>query len=89
MRRKQWINGLIILWAVASGVAITMGPWRVYGKQKVQSEQRIREMNAAEAHGIKLLEAEDRAQSSIGREEAVRKAGYVGSSEIPSNLDKK
>jgi hypothetical protein len=89
MRKKVLINGIIILWAVASGIAVTMGPWRVYGKQKAQSEERVRAMNIAEEKGIKLLEAEDRAQSSIGREEAVRNAGYVGPGESPSNPEKK
>ena len=89
MKKKLLINSFIILWAVGSGVAVTMGPWRVYEKQKAQSEKRVHEMNAAEANGIKLLEAEDRAQSSIGREEASRKAGFIGPGEVPSNPDKK
>ena len=88
-RNKILINGFIVIWAVGAGVAVTMGPWHVYGKQKAQSELRVKEMNQAEANGIKLIEAEDRAQSSIGREEASRKAGFIGPGEIPSNPDKK
>ncbi len=88
-RSRIWINVGIIAWAIGAGVWVTMGPWHVYGKQKAQAEQRIKDMNRAEANGIKLLEAEDRAQSSIGREEASRKAGYIGPGELPSNPDKK
>ncbi|MDR3690901.1 MAG: hypothetical protein P4L46_16095 [Fimbriimonas sp.] len=89
MGRNLWINGLIVAGAIGVGIAVTMRPWTVYMKQKADSEKSIARMNVAEAHGIKLLEVEDRAQSSIGREEAARKAGYIGPNELPADSAKK
>ena len=71
------------------GVFVTLGPWRVVGKQRAQADTQTKAMNAAETNTIKLSQQEDRESSSIGREEASRKAGYIGPGEVVSNADKK
>jgi len=89
MRNRILVNGLIILCAVGSGIAVTMKPWTVFNQQSLRAKERVRQMKEAESRRIKLLEDEDRAQSSIGKEERTRKAGFVGPGEVALNPDKK
>jgi hypothetical protein len=88
MWKKIWINGVIIVLACLAGGAVTAKPWQVFFKQRAQSDAHMREMRIAEANGIRLLQAEDRAESSVGREEASRAAGYIGPGEVPASPPK-
>jgi hypothetical protein len=89
MWKKLAINGVIILWAIAAGVFLSVKPWQVYQKQNQEAKQRIHEMQDAESRRDQLLSKEGRAASSIGREEQARKAGYLGPNEVASDADKK
>jgi len=88
-RQRLWINIFIVAWAIIAGVVVTLGPWHVVTKQRAQADKDTKEMTQAESNAIKLLQQEDRESSSIGREEASRKAGYIGPGEVASNTDKK
>jgi len=81
MGKRILINGLIIVAAVGTGVYVTLGPWRMVGKQDAQTQVHVTDMKRAEAHRMQKLDEVDRAESSIGREEAARKAGYFGNGE--------
>jgi hypothetical protein len=89
MWKRLLINGLIILSAVCVGVWVTMGPWRKFQSENVVTQKRVQEMKITEAQRLQLLQEADRAESSIGREEAVRKAHYVGPGEVAANPEKK
>lgn len=89
MWKKLLINGFIIFWAIAAGVCISVKPWQVYQKQSEETKQRVKEMQDAESRRDQLLSKEARAESSIGREEQARKAGYIGPGEQAPDADKK
>jgi len=89
MRKRLLINGLIISWAIAAGVFVSIKPWQVYRKQNEDAIQRKREMHDAESRRDDLLRKEARAQSSVGREELARKAGYLAPGESSTDTDKK
>jgi len=89
MGKRLLINGVIICWAIAAGVFVSLKPWQVYQKQSEDAKQRVREMRAAENHRDDLLRTEARLQSSIGREEQARKAGYLKPGETASDPEKK
>jgi len=89
MGKKLLINGLIIFGAVSAGVCVSMKPWQVYQQQNSEAKQRVDEMRAAEGRRDLLLRKEARVQSSIGREEQARQAGYLGPGEVASDPDKK
>ena len=88
MRKRLLINTVIIVWAIAAGIFASIRPWQVYQKQNEESKVRVKEMSAAEANRDELLKKEGHAQSSIGREEAARKAGYLGPGEVPLEAKK-
>ena len=89
MVKKLLINGVIMCLAIGLGVSLSLKPWQVYQKQSEDAKKRVQEMHAAEGRRDDLLKNEARAQSSIGREEQARKAGYLGPGEVPSDPDKK
>lgn len=85
MWKKLLINGFIATWAIAAGVFVSLKPWQVYQRQNEEAKHRIKEERDAEARRDQLITKEARAESSIGREELARKAGYVGSNEVVEN----
>jgi hypothetical protein len=89
MGKRILINGVIMFWAIAAGVFVSLKPWHVYQKQNEEAKQRVKDMEKAESVRDQLLSKEAREQSSIGREERVRKAGYLGPGEVASDQDKK
>ncbi len=88
MRNKLVINGLIICSAIVIGGALTVGPWRVFMVQRAQESARVQQMHLAESNTIRLQQAQDRADTSIGHEEASRKAGFLGPGEVSENSGK-
>ncbi len=89
MGKKLLINGMIICCAVGAGVFVSLKPWQVYQKQSEDAKRRVEEMHNTESRRDQLLRTEARVQSSIGREEQARKAGYLGPGEVASDPDKK
>ena len=89
MQKKIVVNGVIIFWAIAAGIVVSIRPWQVYFKQSDEAKLHVKEMNHAESRRDILLSKEARAQSSIGHEEQARKAGYLGPNEVAPDADKK
>lgn len=89
MIKRLLINGIIVFWAIAAGVFVSLKPWQVFQKQSTEAKQRVKEMHDAETRRDLLLRTEARMQSSIGREEQARKAGYLGPGEVASGSNPK
>jgi hypothetical protein len=82
MTRNFIINGMVVVLAVAAGLALSRKPFEVYQQQAELKDQQAEELREAEAHRAELLRREARLRSSIGREEQARQRGLVASDEV-------
>ena len=83
MKNKRIWNVLFVGAAVATGVALSLKPWRVYSEQRKLANEKVSEMSAAEANRTKLMEQKVRVESSTGREKIARDYGFRRPGEIP------
>jgi len=85
LRGKNLITGLVVLAAVATGIAMSGRTWQVWRDQREIADSQSTEMRESEANRERLLKEEARVKSAIGREELARKMGYVGKGEVPAD----
>lgn len=78
---------LFVALALATGVALSIKPWQIYGEQRKLADGKAAEMVAAEAGRTKLMEQKARLESATGREEMARKQGYLKPGEQPLELN--
>lgn len=76
MSKRIW-NLVFVGAAVATGIILSLQPWRVYTEQRMLADQKLAEMKAAETSRSRLLEEKVRLESATGREEVARNQGYL------------
>lgn len=76
-RRKGLLNVLFVVVAMATGVALSMKPWKIYGEQRERAEQSQAQMQDAEKNREELTRLKARYENPVGREELARKQGYT------------
>ena len=74
---------MFVVAAVGTGVALSLKPWQVYTEQRSLANEKIAEMEKAEASRTLLMEKKVRMSNATGREEIARNYGYVRAGEQP------
>ena len=74
---KISLYGILLVAAVAVGVAYSIKPWQVYVEQRAQTDKSVAEMNQIEKRRLELIDKKTRYESSAGREELARNKGYL------------
>jgi cell division protein FtsB len=87
MRKRTGLNILVIALAIAFGLYLSRKPWTVYHEQQQKANQATREMHEAEKSREELLKQAASIESPLGRETAVRKAGYTKPGETPASKE--
>lgn len=77
------INGIIIVLAIATGIALSIRPWQVFHEQRSAADKTISEMRAAELRRSKLNIEQAKWDSQTGKEELARDKGYIKKGETP------
>ena len=83
MKDKRIWNLLFVGAAVATGVALSLKPWRIYTEQRKLANDKISEMSAAETGRTKLMEQKVKLESATGREKIARDYGFRKPGEQP------
>ena len=83
MLRKSALNLTLAAAAVALGLYLSRGPWRVYNQQKLKADAATREMQKSEQSKASLLKQEAQIESPLGQEELARKHLYLDPREHP------
>lgn len=73
----------IVVAAVATGLYMSRKPWQVFVGQRAGLEQTKQEMREAESERERMLIEKQKLTSPIGKEERLRKEGYVKKGEKP------
>jgi len=71
-----WQVGIAVV-AVGLGLYLSRKPWEVYRDQKSKAEASTVEMQKAERDRVEMMEQKARVGSALGREEAIRKKGWL------------
>jgi hypothetical protein len=87
VKSKRIWNTVFVVAAVATGVALSLKPWQVYAEQRTLANEKIAEMERAEASRTTLMEKKVRMTNSTGREEIARNYGYVRAGEQPLDTE--
>jgi hypothetical protein len=80
--KKLLFNLVFVAAAVACGIYLSLGPWRVYHDLSRQTAQQEQSMRQAETQHAKDLIDEAHYSSSAGREELARKQGHLKQNEV-------
>lgn len=83
MSNKLVWNVAIVAAAVATGVALSVRPWQVYGEQRKIADDSIKEMRDAESKKSELTRQRAKYETALGREELARQQGYRRPDERP------
>lgn len=86
MNKRIW-NFVFVAAAVATGIVLSLKPWRVYTEQRMLADQKLAEMKSAETSRSSLMEQKVRLESATGREELARNQGYVKPGERLLDMD--
>ncbi len=89
MGKRLLVNSLIIVWAIAAGIFVSLKPWRVYQHENDLTHRRVIEMRNAEDARDKLMRSELKLQTPLGQEEEARAHGYLGQGEEPTSTPAK
>ena len=83
MTRKLVWNIVFVAAAIGVGLFFSLKPWQVYGEQKGIADRSAAEMHKAERSRNALMRQKAGIESSVGREQLVRDAGYRKPGETP------
>ena len=83
MTRKLVWNVVFVAAAVGVGLFLSLKPWQVFSEQKGISDRSVAEMHKAEKSRAELMRQKAGIESSVGREQLVRDAGYRKPGETP------
>jgi hypothetical protein len=83
MTRKLVWNVVFVLVAVGIGLSLSLKPWRVFNEQREIANRSVAEMHQAEKERARLMKTKAEVESSVGREQLVREAGYRKPGETP------
>jgi hypothetical protein len=87
MTRKFLFNTIFVLAAIGLGIYLSIKPWQIYRQQRGIADQARIEMQKADRTRADLIKKKARIESSTGREELVRNAGYRKPGEVPADQD--
>ena len=83
MTRKLVLNLVFVVVAVGVGLFLSLKPWQVFREQKDIANRSVADMRQAERSRAELMKKKAEVESSVGREQLVRDAGYRKPNEIP------
>ena len=81
-RRTVWTLCVVVA-AIATGLALSWGPWWDYREQSLKRQQALAEKREAQAERAELLGQKARYETPVGKEELARSRGYVRPGEVP------
>ncbi len=74
---------VIVVAALGTGMYLSRKPWEVYREQKAKASAVTLEMNKAEKEREKMMDEKASVDSALGREKAIRDAGWTKPGETP------
>lgn len=83
MTRKLFWEWMLVFAAIGCGVFLSLGPWQKYREQRALADRAVAERRAAEKSRAELTQRKAGIESSVGREELARDAGYRKPGEVP------
>lgn len=83
MSRTTLTNGIIIVAAVVTGIALAQKPLREFLEQKHQASLAQEDMRKSESKQLDLAAKKARLESPVGREEQARADGFQRPNEVP------
>ncbi len=77
MARKLFWRAALLVAAAAVGAGLSWKPWKAYLEQRREADRHVAEMREAEQNRANLMRRKTQLESTPGREQQAREAGYL------------